>query len=195
MGAIKACLNGLECAQKCLLRELFLGLDIHAVCSDWRHMVMVLQIWPWPCRPWFCLHHLLRGTASCLSRLQTAVKRRRQQQMDSIQQVWCWRCRRTQTYTHMSMPQSGSESLVKSGRAPKQRACASNHLVTMWQLSSLEKTAVVRLPQDSQTSRAAQGAWTLKTSDHWGRGSWLVVRTSWIASLAVSFINCHLNIQ
>ena len=135
--------------------------------SDWRHTVMALQIWSWswPCRQWFCLHHLLRGTASCLSRLQTAAKGRRQQQMDSIQQVWYWRCRPTQTYTNVSMPQSGSESPVKSGRAAKQRPCASNHLVTMWQLSGLEKIAAAGLPQDSLTSRAVLGVCTLKASD------------------------------
>lgn len=115
--------------------------------------------------------------------------------MDSVQQVWYWRCRRTQTYTNVSIPQSGSESPVKSGRAAKQRACASDHLVTMWQLSSLGKTAAAGLPQDPLTSRAVLAVhWSLLMVYYWGIGSWLVVRTSWIASLAVFFTNCHLNL-
>lgn len=68
--------------------------------------------------------------------------------MGSIQQVWYWRCRRTQTYTNMSMPQSGSESPMKSGRVAKQRSCASDYLVTdNVTAQQLGKKASVGLPR------------------------------------------------
>lgn len=189
---IRACPNGLKGAWKCLTRELFLGLDIHAMCSDRRHMVMVLEIWSWPCRPWCCLHSVLRGTASCLSGLPTATKWRRQQQMDPVQLVRYWRCGHPHSDTNGSLLQSGSECPEKSGRAVTQRLVPP----TIWanfMAQQLGKSRSSRTSLGLSNLQACAGC--LYTEDIW----WFVtgscdVRTSWAAALAVPFTSCHLNV-
>lgn len=117
--------------------------------------------------------------------------------MDSVQQVWYWRCRGTQAYTNVSMPQSGSESPVRSGRAAKQRPCASDQFgdnVTAQQLGkNQQQRGFPRTPWPPGLYWVFV-RWRLLMAYCWGTGSWLVVRTSRIASPAVSFINCHLNL-